>query len=267
MKFQVITLFPDMFQAPLSQGVVGQACKKGRLEVDLINPRNFTEDVHQTVDDRPYGGGDGMVMMGEPLKKALEWHRQSGGHIVHLSPQGELWSNAMAQSWASQEDRPVTLICSRYAGVDQRFIESYVDQEISIGDYVLSGGELAALVVIDSVARFIPGVLGNENSPYKESFADGLLEAPQFTRPPEFAGLPVPQILFSGHHKNIEAFRYHLSLLKTRLRRPDLLKKMDVSSKQWRQALKTAQGLPDQELKALGLSRAWLEQVESEVGS
>ena len=258
MNFNIITLFPEMFDVTLELGVTGRAVVQGKAHVQLINPRHFTEDVHQTVDDRPYGGGDGMLMMMSPLAQALKSLQQKGGlgHVVYLSPQGQRWSDAKARDWGSQK-KTVTLICGRYAGVDQRLVSQYVDEEISLGDFVLSGGELAAQVIVDSTLRFVPGVLGNEESPQAESFARGLLEGPSFTRPQKFEELPVPEVLLSGDHAKIEEFRLMMALAFTCLRRPDLLNnKMKGQLLKARDYLKK---MSDLELKSCGLTRQQLE--------
>lgn len=222
-QFHILTLFPAMCEAFLKEGVVGQALKKGLLDCQLINPRDFAHDGHRRVDDRPFGGGDGMVMLVEPLALALNSiPQEKRGRVVLLSPQGRSWNDSLARQWAA-EGQPLTLICGRYAGVDERFRQKYVDAEISVGDFVLSGGELGALAILDSLARLTPGVLGNEESPQNESFSDGLLECPQFTRPRDYEGLSVPEALLSGHHEAIARFRRDVSLLRTKSRRPDLI--------------------------------------------
>jgi tRNA (guanine37-N1)-methyltransferase len=224
LKFSVVTLFPEMIEQALQHGVIGQALKTGKIEVNYANPRTFTRDVHHAVDDRPYGGGDGMVMLGETMTSALaSLAPRPGDPVVLMSPQGVPFSQGLAQEWAGRER--VTLISARYAGVDQRFINKSVTHEISIGDYVLSGGELPVLVLIDAIARFLPGVLGHQQSALRDSFGDGLLEAPQFTRPPTFEGQGVPAVLTSGHHQNIERWRQQVAVLTTLQKRPDLILK------------------------------------------
>lgn len=262
MKFNIITLFPDFFSDPLRLGVVGQAVQAEKLDVRFINPRDFTQDVHKTVDDRPFGGGDGMVMQAEPLKKSLESLSENRGKVVYLSPQGELWNDRLAREWAALGE-PITLICGRYAGVDQRFINQYVDQEISIGDYVLSGGEPAALVVVDCVARLLEGVLGNEESPHRESFSgEGWLEAPQFTRPREVLGQKVPEVLLSGHHSHILEWQQKISLVKTCLRRPDLVHETVGNVKS---AIRWALARPDEELRTCGIEPERLRQLSQKL--
>jgi tRNA (guanine37-N1)-methyltransferase len=266
MKFEVITLFPEMFEAPLKCGVVGQAAAKKIIQVNTHNPRSYTTDVHKTVDDRPFGGGDGMVMLASPVEQALAAALKTATEtetvtaplrarrIIYLSPQGAPLTHALAHELSSLDE--LVLICGRYGGIDQRFLSKYVDQEISIGDYVLSGGELAALVLIDAVARFLPGVLGNELSPQEESFANGLLEAPQFTRPREYQGTEVPEVLLSGNHAKISRWRYLVSLLRTRKQRPDLFAKANVPQKDMTEAEALERSLDPRQLEAYGLSRA-----------
>ncbi|MCB0350548.1 MAG: tRNA (guanosine(37)-N1)-methyltransferase TrmD [Bdellovibrionales bacterium] len=237
MRFNVITLFPELIEGTLRHGVVGQALKREDIQLHTVNPRSFTADIHHTVDDRPYGGGDGMVMLYSPLRQALESLGDQAGHRVMLSAHGKKWSDSMARTWVTK-DQPITLICGRYGGVDQRFINDCIDEEVSIGDYILSGGELGALVLIDSISRFLPGVLGNEISHSKDSFSDdGLLEAPLFTRPQriDYSGVEsagdnaktqprrVPSVFLSGDHARINSIRRVLSILLTLQKRPDLV--------------------------------------------
>ncbi len=265
MNFNIVTLFPDMFRALRMGGVVGQAIAAGKLSVETLNPRQFTHDVHKTVDDRPYGGGDGMVMLYEPLKKSVEFLRAQNtlGKVIYLSPQGRVLNTEKAVE-LSRSTKPLTLICGRYGGIDQRFLNECVDEEISIGDYIVSGGELPAMVLIDAIARHIPGVLGHAESATRESFADGLLEAPLFTRPlnlsstPEGAdGMTVPKILAGGHHAHIEAFRRDLARVLTKIKRPDLKN----SDEQLQVAVKRLLDLPEDELKACGLTRDQLQNL------
>jgi tRNA (guanine37-N1)-methyltransferase len=228
MKFHVITLFPEMVKAAAEIGVVGTAIKSGKIELQLTNPREFTSDNHHTVDDRPFGGGDGMVMLAEPLAKAIRGIRGSTSEkvrVIHLSPRGIPLTDSKVRELS--REKHIVLLSSRYAGVDQRLLNKDVDEELSIGDYVLSGGELAALVVIDAVGRQIPGVLGNEASAEKESFSsDGWLEQPQYTRPREWEGHGVPETLMSGDHAKIGDYQTILSMLTTADRRPELLKSL-----------------------------------------
>lgn len=223
MRFNVITLFPDMVQAALKAGVVGQAIQRGDIEICVVNPRTFTADLHHTVDDRPFGGGDGMILLYSPLRQALQTLAEGAGHRVFLSAHGAKWDDKKAREWAGRQ-RNITLVCGRYGGVDQRFINECIDEEISIGDYILSGGELGALVLIDSVVRLLPNVLGNTASCENESFADGLLEAPLFTRPRVLGDqLAVPRVFLNGDHAKIKVARRLLSLLVTLEKRPDLI--------------------------------------------
>lgn len=223
-RFSVLTLFPEMVEATLREGVVGRALAQQLIELHFIRLRDFAkQDIHKSVDDRPYGGGDGMVMMPEPLTQAIQNAKSSSGltRVIYLSPQGKKLDQKMAAR-LSQYDHLI-LLCGRYAGVDERVISNSIDEEISIGDYVLSGGELAAAVLIDVVARHKPGVLGHEASVNRDSFGDlGLLEAPLFTRPKQFEGQEVPEILLSGNHKNIERWRYLMSVYRTFQKRPDI---------------------------------------------
>ncbi len=237
MRFEVLTIFPEFFRGPFEHGVVARARSAGVLDIRIHDLRNWTADRHRTVDDRPFGGGEGMLMKPAPVFEAVEsiWpERGPGRRVVLLSAQGRLFDQSMARRFASLEG--LLLICGRYEGVDERVAEHLADEEISIGDYVLSGGELAAAVVIDAVARLLPGVLGNEASAVNESFsgteAAGVLDCPQYTRPAEFRGWKVPEVLLSGHHEEIRRWRREAALEKTRRLRPDLL----------------ARGLPEQEL-------------------
>ena len=229
-RFDVVTLFPEMFAAVTASGISGRALEAGLWSLGLWNPRDFTSDNYRTVDDRPYGGGPGMVMLAEPLEKALDAAKEAGGgRVIYLSPQGRRLDHAKVM--ALRDLPSMVLLCGRYEGVDERLIERRVDEELSIGDYVLSGGELAAMTVIDAVVRQVPGALGGEQSAAEESFVDGLLDCPQYTRPEvwpedETGGkvpAQVPSILLSGHHENIRRWRLQQALGRTWLRRPDLL--------------------------------------------
>ena len=254
MNFHCITLFPDMIEQATSYGVVGQARKSGTVRVSAITPREFTTNVHQTVDDRPFGGGDGMIMLAEPLTLAIEKVRsgiEGKPRVIHLSPRGRPLTDRLARELAGEKD--IVLIASRYGGVDQRFLNECVDEEISVGDYVLSGGELPALCLIDAVSRHLPGVLGNESSADAESFAHGAaLEHPQFTRPREWRGAKVPEGLLSGNHAKIEAWKRSLSLFVSLERRPDLVKPLD--KKQWKEASEVLASLSEEDISACGLS-------------
>lgn len=221
-RFDVVTLFPEMFAAVTHSGISGRALEAGLWSLGLWNPRDFTKDNYRTVDDRPYGGGPGMLMLAEPLEKALDAAKAAGGgKVIYLSPQGKRLDHAKVMDLASLPS--MVLLCGRYEGIDERLIERRVDEELSIGDYVLSGGELAAMTVIDAVVRQIPGALGGDQSAAEESFVDGLLDCPQYTRPEFYEDAKVPEVLLSGHHENIRRWRLKQALGRTWLRRPDLL--------------------------------------------
>lgn len=229
MNIQVVTLFPEMFSAVSDNGVTGRAIQKGLVQLGTVNPRDFTDDRHNTVDDRPYGGGPGMVMMVEPLRDAISEARKvlsDKAKVIYLSPQGRKLDQAGLQSLLEHEE--LILLCGRYEGIDERLIASEVDEEISIGDYVISGGELAAMVLIDGVTRLVPGALGHEESAEQDSFMNGLLDTPHYTRPEVLDGEAVPDVLLSGHHKNIERWRLKQALGRTWLRRPDMLEKLTL---------------------------------------
>jgi len=222
MRFDVVTLFPEMFAAVTHSGIPARAMEAGLWKLGLWNPRDFTKDNYRTVDDRPYGGGPGMLMLAEPLEKALDAAREAGGgKVIYLSPQGRKLDHEKVMELAGRS--AVTLLCGRYEGVDERLIARRVDEELSLGDYVLSGGELAAMAVIDAVVRQIPGALGGEQSAVEESFVQGLLDGPQYTRPEVYEGEKVPDVLLSGHHENIRRWRLKQALGRTWRRRPDLL--------------------------------------------
>ena len=234
MRFDVVTLFPEMVEDALKYGVTGRARERGLVALRTWNPREYTRDVHRTVDDRPYGGGPGMVMLAEPLDQAIAAVRadqQAAGlesaPVIYLSPQGRRLDHEAVLELAA---RPaVTLLAGRYEGVDERLLERLVDDELSIGDYVLSGGELAAMVVVDCVVRQLPGVLGDEQSASEDSFVDGLLDHPHYTRPEVYAGEAVPAVLLSGHHAEIRRWRLKQALGRTWLRRPDLVSQRQLS--------------------------------------
>ena len=236
MKFDVVTLFPEMVESVASVGVLGRAVKSGQIQLNSWNPRDYTQDKHRTVDDRPYGGGPGMLMKVEPLKAAIEDAKKSAAannvqsKVIYMSPQGKPVTQQDVQALAEQPG--LILIAGRYEGIDERIIESYVDEEWSIGDYVLSGGELPALVLIDAVARMLPGVLGDEQSAQQDSFMQGFLDCPHYTRPEEIDGRSVPDVLLSGNHQNIDEWRLKQSLGRTWLRRPDLLKALNLTDEQ-----------------------------------
>ena len=232
-RFDVVTLFPEMLAAVTASGITARALQRGLWQVQAWNPRDFTTDAYRSVDDRPYGGGPGMVMLGEPLEKALDAvHAAGGGPVLYLSPQGRRLDHAKVVEVAGR--KAVTLLCGRYEGVDERLLRRRVDEELSLGDFVLTGGELAAMALIDAVVRQLPGALGDEESAVEESFADGLLDCPQYTRPESFAGERVPEVLLSGHHENIRRWRLKQSLGRTWLRRPDLIAARRLSEEETR---------------------------------
>jgi len=221
-RFHAVTLFPEMFAAVTHSGISGRALEAGLWSLGLWNPRDFTSDNYRTIDDRPYGGGPGMVMLAGPLEKALDAAKEAGGgRVIFLSPQGRKLDHRKVMELA--EGEAATLLCGRYEGVDERLLQRRVDEELSLGDYVLSGGELAAMAVIDAVVRQIPGALGDGQSAAQESFVDGLLDCPQYTRPEVYEGEQVPGVLMTGHHENIRRWRLQQALGRTWLRRPDLL--------------------------------------------
>lgn len=227
MKISVLTLFPEMFSA-LKCSILGKAIVKGALVLDVIDIRAYAEDKHMKCDDYPFGGGAGMVMMPQPIYDAIR--AIDGAHVckrIYMSPKGRRLTDAMARGLAA-EDKDLIILCGHYEGVDQRVLDLCIDEEISIGDYVLTGGELAGMVTIDALSRFLPGVLGSSFSNRDESFAAGLLEYPQYTRPAEFMGVQVPEVLLSGHHAKIEKWRREKAEEVTKLLRPDLLEKQDV---------------------------------------
>lgn len=221
MRFEVLTIFPDMFPGPLAHGVTGRALRDSRIALTVHDLRDHTYDRHRQVDDVPYGGGAGMVLKPEPIFEAVR-ARQGRGPVILLSPQGEVFTQAVARELAGYED--LYLICGRYEGVDERVAAFLVDRELSLGDFILTGGEPAAMAVIDAVSRLQGGVLGAEESPLDESFAEGLLEYPHYTRPPVFEGHAVPEILLSGHHAEIEKWRRDQARQRTNRRRPDLMR-------------------------------------------
>lgn len=233
--FGIISLFPEMFAPFTQQGVIGRAVKNGILAVEHFNPRDFTHDRHRTVDDRPYGGGPGMLMMVKPLTDAITAAKQAGGEnskVIYLSPQGKPLTQAGVKSLAA--NNKLILLCGRYEGVDERVIESHVDEEWSIGDYVLSGGELPAMVMMDAIARLVPGVLGHSYSAVEDSFTHGLLDCPHYTRPEVLDGKAVPDVLRSGDHEKIRQWRLQQSLGRTWLRRPELLNDLALTEEQQR---------------------------------
>jgi tRNA (guanine37-N1)-methyltransferase len=217
----IITLFPEYFRGPFDCGPTRAAREGGKLEVGLVNPRDFTEDAHRTVDDYPFGGGAGMVMKPEPLAKAIESVRRPESMVVLLSPQGQPFRQAMAEEFSRLPH--LVLVCGRYKGVDER-VRTLVDREVSVGDYVLAGGEAAAVVVVEALARLLPGAVGHEDSVATDSFSVGILDAPCYTRPREFRGLEVPEVLVSGNHSSVSRWRREQALKETARRRPELLR-------------------------------------------
>jgi tRNA (guanine37-N1)-methyltransferase len=232
-RFEVVTLFPEMFAAITGSGITSRALEAGLYSLTTWNPRDFTTDRYRTVDDRPYGGGPGMVMLAEPIERTLDAVKTAGGgRVLYLSPQGKKLDHRRVLEFS--KERSLTLLCGRYEGVDERLLERRVDEEISIGDFVLSGGEIAAMALIDAVVRQLPGALGDEASAVEESFADGLLDCPQYTRPEIYAERRVPEVLLSGHHENIRRWRLKQALGRTWLRRPDLLAVKTLSAEESR---------------------------------
>jgi tRNA (guanine37-N1)-methyltransferase len=223
MKIDILTLFPEMFDS-LNHSILGRAKEHNKIEINLIDIRNFSTNKHKKVDDYTFGGGAGMLMTPEPLYNAIMSVKKEGSYVIYLSPSGNLLNQQKVVTLAKQK-KHIILVCGHYEGIDERVIKLAVDEEISIGDYVLTGGELAAMIVVDAVSRYIDGVLGAEHSTEEESFSNGLLEYPQYTRPQTFMGLEVPEVLVSGHHENIKKWREQKSLEKTKKVRPDLLKK------------------------------------------
>ena len=229
MKFDIVSIFPGMFEGPLGDSILKRAQEQGLLEIRSHDLRDYTLDKHKKVDDSPFGGGAGMIMNVEPIARAIEEVKKDRpkAHTILLSPGGSRFDQAKAQKLSEHEE--IILICGRYEGVDERVCQYYVDEEISIGDYVLSGGEVPAMVIIEAVSRLLPGVLGHENALAEESFNTSMLEYPQYTRPREFRGNSVPEILLSGHHENIRAWQREQALKKTARQRPDLLEKLDLT--------------------------------------
>ena len=234
-RFDCVTLFPEMFAAVTDWGITRRALELGAWSIALWNPREFTTDDYRTVDDRPYGGGPGMVMLAEPLEKAIAAAKAAAegeAKVVHLSPQGRSLDHRKVRELV--EAPRLVLLCGRYEGVDERLVARCVDEEVSIGDYVISGGELAAMVLIDAVVRQLPGVLGDEQSAEQDSFVHGLLDCPHYTRPEVYKGVAVPAILLSGHHAQIERWRLKQALGRTWLRRPELLERRAMSAEEAR---------------------------------
>lgn len=237
MFFAVISIFPEMFVAVREYGITGRAISENKAQLILINPREFTTDNYRRIDERPFGGGAGMVMMAEPLVKAIEYAKTKAAEqgysscpVVYLSPQGETLNESLVQSYVHYDG--MILLCGRYEGIDERVLTSFVDFELSIGDYVLTGGELPAMVLMDSLIRRLPAVMGDDRSAQEDSFVDGLLDYPQFTKPLIFANQAVPEVLLTGHHKNIAKWRFSQQLIRTRAKRPELFETFLKNSEQ-----------------------------------
>ncbi|MBQ8782273.1 MAG: tRNA (guanosine(37)-N1)-methyltransferase TrmD [Clostridia bacterium] len=229
MRIDILTLFPEMCEAVLSESIIGRAREKDLVEINCTNIRDFTTDKHNRVDDAPYGGGMGMVMQTQPIYDCYKSLCESLGKkpkLIYMSPQGQVLTQAKVKELAKEEN--IAILCGHYEGIDERVIEEIVDEEISVGDYVLTGGELPALILADSVSRMLPGVLANEEAFSEESHFSSLLEYPQYTRPPEWNGRKVPDVLLSGHHGNIDKWRRQQSLKRTKERRPDMLRNADL---------------------------------------
>lgn len=221
MKIHILSLFPEYFAGPFDVSIIKRAKEKGILEIELVDIRDFAAGKHKKVDDRPYGGGPGMVLMPEPLCKAIRSFRTPGSRVIHLSPQGALLSSKICERLSAYTH--LILVCGHYEGIDERILEKEVDEEISIGDYVLTNGCLSSIVLVDAVSRFVPGVIGNEEAPLQDSFQDGLFEGPQYTKPHDFEGSLVPPVLSSGHHEEILRWKKIQALQKTKRVRPDLI--------------------------------------------
>ena len=240
MKFDVLTLFPEMFSA-LDESIIGRGKEKGLIDINLINIRDFSKDKHKKVDDTPYGGGAGMVIKPDVVYNAYSSVKSNNAKVIYMSPQGKTLNQQIVQDLAKEEN--IILLCGHYEGIDQRIIDLIVTDEISIGDYVLTGGELPAMVLIDSVSRYVKGVL-KEDSVEEESFTNGLLEYPQYTRPETFLGKSVPDVLISGHHENVRKWRKKQEIINTYLKRPDLLKEINLSYEE-REMLKEYKNLKE----------------------
>ena len=232
MKITILTIFPEMFESVLNSSILGRAREQGLVEVECVDIRPFSDRKHKNTDDYPFGGGAGMVMLAQPIMDAMKHvtGENFSGRRIYMGPRGNTLTTAKARELAQEEH--LVLLCGHYEGVDQRALDSCIDEEISIGDYILTGGELAAMVLTDAVSRFIPGVLGSGESAEEESFSDGLLEYPQYTRPRELEGMEVPEVLLSGDHAKIKAWRRQESLRATKKFRPDLLEKAELTAKE-----------------------------------
>ena len=236
MNFHILTLFPEMIEQGMHTSIIGRAIAGGYLSINAVNIRDYAFNKHQKVDDYPYGGGAGMLMQAEPVYLSYEAIKEKIGYrprVVYLTPQGKVFHQEMAKELAKERD--LVFLCGHYEGIDERVLDEIVTDYVSIGDYVLTGGELPAMVLMDSISRMVPGVLSNQESGETESFAGNLLEYPQYSRPEEWHGQKVPPVLLSGHHANIEAWRREQSVMRTAKRRPDLLKKADLTNKEWSQ--------------------------------
>lgn len=229
MKITILTLFPGMFEGFLGESIIKRAIANNLIEIEIINIRDYAFDKHKQVDDTPFGGGCGMLLKPEPLSRALEDIQQKG-KVIFTSPQGKTLNQDLVKELIKEEN--ITIIAGHYEGIDERVIEKYVDMEISIGDYVLTGGELPSMIIADAIARLVPGVLGNSESYTNDSFFNGLLDCPHYTRPAQYEGQDVPEVLLSGHHKNIEKWRKKESIKRTLLRRPDLIEKKDFTKEE-----------------------------------
>ncbi len=231
LNIYVLTLFPEFFESPFSVSIIKRACDKGLVKIELTDIRDFSHDKHRKVDDYPYGGGCGMVMKPEPIFEAVEYVDKKinakNRRIILLSPQGKIFNQSLAQDLSKEEN--LVFICGHYEGIDER-VKTIVTDEISIGDFILTGGEVPALAIVDAVIRLVPGVLGSSESPHDESFCNGLLEYPQYTRPQVYRNLKVPDVLLSGNHKEIELYRRKEALKKTREKRPDLFNKLELKN-------------------------------------
>ncbi len=225
MNFHILTLFPDMVMSGLKESITGRAMEKGLININAINIRDFAGNKYGHVDDYTYGGGAGMLMQAEPVYKAYKFVEETvtKPRVLYMTPQGKRFDQKMAEELSKEDD--IILLCGHYEGIDERVLDMIVTDHVSIGDFVLTGGELPAMMIADAVSRLVPGVLGSDESAVYESFYDGLLEYPQYTRPEEFMGVKVPEVLLSGHHKNIEKWRHEQALLRTKERRPDLYEK------------------------------------------
>jgi len=223
LQIDIVTLFPDAFFGPFAESIIARALNEGLISINTVNPRDFTEDKHRTVDDTPYGGGPGMLMMADPLCRAIESCRKKDSLVILTSPRGKVFNQAMAREFSLIKH--LIVVCGHYEGVDERVRELLIDKEVSIGDYVLTNGNIPAMAIVDCVARLLPGVLGDDSSSEEESFTNGLLEYPQYTRPLLYRGLKVPDVLLSGNHKRIKEWRREQAILKTKECRIDLYEK------------------------------------------